>query len=76
LVETGFALPIPSPGELPETPDPAQAEYWLQWTKDQRTEVMHLGEALNGQANALQAEVDMLDEEMRQLNQRLVDYLG
>ncbi len=76
LAETGFSLPVPSPGVLPETPDPKQAEYWLQWTKDQRTEIMLLGEALNGQSMALQAEVDALDEQMRQLNQRLVEYLG
>ncbi len=76
LVETGFALPVPAPGVLPETPDPEQAEYWLQWTKDQRTEILLLGDALNGQSIALQAEVDALDEQMRQLNQRLVEYLG
>ena len=76
LAETGFALPVPSPGKLPDAPDPEQAEYWLEWTKDQRTEIRHLGEALNGQAIALQAEVDAINEKMRQLNQRLVDYLG
>lgn len=76
LAETGFSLPVPPPGDLPETPDPEQSVHWLEWTKTQRTEVLLLGEALNGQAIVLQAEVDALNEDLRQLNQRLVDYLG